>query len=596
MNDELLLQKFIEKCVDPADTRISPGKISQARLVAKWSNEDFYEVLLNLQLVSLSELNEILQMASGYPAADPLTESYKRRFPQVVLDKISKKAAVAHKVFPMQIARGELHLVMANPTDEKISQSLEKMAGLPIVRYVCHPKIIMKAVVRYYNLLDERSFENLINDALDEVGGKKKIEIQPSIWTEPLSQALNREIRLFPSDDISARPKEGEVATSMIVSRIIDKAIQAGASDIHLEPFENILKVRFRKEGILSSQWYIPNKLRKNVINRIKVLAGLDLTSYKRPQDGSISYENVLPVGVDIRVSVVPAMRGERVVLRLLDRYRGLLSPAVLGFDEDHLKIFNAKIKTPYGLILITGPTGSGKTTTIYAGLQMLNTESKCIITIEDPVEYDLKGINQIQINKKIDLDFSNAFRSILRQNPDVILLGEIRDNETAKVAVNASSTGHLVFSTLHTNDSVSAFPRLTGMGADPLVLAGTTQLVISQRLVRRLCPDCKKEIEVDEKLINEFVGEKKYTRGIRYFSNVGCPICEDTGYLGRIGIFEMLVPDVETQHLIINGAPSTELSKYAISKGTRSLKQDGMLKVKAGYISIYELIRVTGL
>ena len=592
MNDLQLQEKFIEHCISTKTGFIKPHKMRQAQLISEWSKKPIFDVLMELQLISQAGINEALSETTGYPVFDPLTEAYLTQYSKEVLGKISHKMAVEHRAFPFKLENGKLHMVLANPTDETAVAALEKMAGYQIVRYVCYSKHILRAVVRYYNVVSDKSFENLVHDALDEISGRKKFKAPPSIWTEPLSEALRREIRLFPATSVELA--EGEVSITLLVQKIINNAIYLGASDIHFEPFEDVIKVRFRKDGMLFAQWYVPNDLRVNLFNRLKVMSGMDLTVSKRPQDGYISYENLLPVGVDIRASIIPAMHGERAVLRLLDKAKGLLDPTRLGFEQDNHELFQRKIRSPHGLILMTGPTGSGKTTTIYAALSKLNSENRSIITIEDPVEYELQGINQIQVDPRFDMTFTQSFRAVLRQNPDVILLGEIRDPESAQVAVHASSTGHLVFSTLHTNDAANAIPRLISMGCDPYVLADALKLVVGQRLVRRLCESCQTPDNLDEQRLAELGFDAEDVPEGEYFRAVGCAHCNGMGYMGRFGVFELLVPDYIIQEMTVNRAPGTMIHKHAVDQGMLTMRGAAMIKAQRGQTSLDEVIRLT--
>jgi type II secretory ATPase GspE/PulE/Tfp pilus assembly ATPase PilB-like protein len=593
MDTTRLQEEFIRHCVAPERDLIKSHKMSQARLIAEWTGQEIYEVLMDLQLMNLEEINAALAAVTGVPAVDPLTESFRTLYAKKTLSLVSHRIALEQRVFPLWVQNGRLHLVMANPTDDELVRAVEKMAHYPVQRHVCLGKNILRAVVRYYNLSQDKSFEAMIRDALDEIKGKKKVEPLPSIWSEPLGQALTREIRVFPAAARDAAPRDSEVGIAQIVQRIIDNAIFLGASDIHFEPFENVIKVRFRKDGILFSQWFVPNELRTHLVNRIKVMSGIDPTISKRPQEGYIAYENVLPVGVDIRVSIVPSFFGERIVLRLLDKHRGLFNPVLLGMSADDLHLFLAKIRSPQGLILMTGPTGSGKTTTIYAALSHLNTEDKCIITIEDPIEYELKGINQIQVDPRFDMGFSDAFKSILRQNPDIVLLGEIRDPESAQVAVNASSTGHLVISTLHTNDASHAVPRLLSMGCDPHVLSNSLQLVVAQRLLRRLCPHCKRPDSLGTDRLRALDLSNDDVQGGSYFAAGGCPACNQLGYLGRIGAFEMLRPDEAIRELILQKQPGLFIFRQARQTGMKTIYEDALRLAAEGITSLDEVIRV---
>lgn len=590
MTYDELAKVFLDHCIK--NNLIPAHKISQAQMIADVSDRDIYELLLDTQLLNIDLLNELLSKITGYPFLDPLYESIHKPYAKETLYTLSHKLAFENMIFPIKIEEGSLHLAMANPTDEQVVRTVEAVAKYPVKRYVCYFKNIMRAVVRFYTYLGGKTFEVIVTDALDEVSGKKKIEAPPSIWNEPIAKAMTREIRLFSGQQDP--PREGEVAISLLVQKIINNAIYLGVSDIHIEPFEEVIKVRFRKDGVLFAQWYIPIRLQSNLVNRLKVMANMDPTAHSKPQGGYISYENIVIVGVDIRASTVPTMYGERFAMRLLDKSRTLLNPADLGLNENELKLFATKIKSPQGLILMTGPTGSGKTTTIYAALDQLNRESSSIITIEDPIEYQMLGISQIQIKPKQELGFAEVFREVLRQDPDVILLGEIRDSDSAKVAVTASSTGHLVFSTLHTNNAASSIPRLISMGTDSFVLSDTLELIIAQRLVRRLCPHCKKEDELHEDRLKELGLDAKELKDGNFFAPQGCKQCNFTGYISRIGVFELLNPNEQIREMIIHKEPSLHIERQAQESGMVNMRQDAMDKARKGIVSLDEVIRVT--
>jgi type II secretory ATPase GspE/PulE/Tfp pilus assembly ATPase PilB-like protein len=592
MTDLELQEKFIEHCV--TEGLVPVHKMAQARIIAESAGRQIYEVLEDIHLLSQNQLNQALSETTGVPPLDPFLESYKTLFSEETLCMISHKLAISKLVFPLWVKDGALHVVMANPTDTATIDAISKMSGFPVEAHVCYFKNVIRAVVRYYSYISGKRFEVIVKDAIDEITGKKTIIAPPSIWVEPLSEALFREVKLFPGN--IEPPKEGEVAINQLVQKIIDNAIYIGASDIHIEPFADVVKVRLRRDGILDSQWYVPNEIKSYLYNRIKVMANLDLTSSNKPQDGHIPYENILPVGVDIRVATVPTEHGERIVLRLLDKNRTLLHPEAIGMEPEDQRLYQKQIQAPQGLVLLTGPTGSGKTTTIYVGLDQLNTDERCIITIEDPVEYELSGVSQVQIDPRQNFGFSNALRAILRQNPDVVLLGEIRDPESAQVAVSASSTGHLVFSTLHTNSAADAVTRLISMDADPFVLSSSLQMIVGQRLVRRLCNKCKQPIIPSQEqavmlgLVQEGLSDETF------HGPVGCDACFGHGYLGRIGVFELLAVDDAVRNMIVSQAPSIRIQQYAVENGMRTMRQDALRKAARGITSLDEVIKRTAL
>jgi len=374
-----------------------------------------------------------------------------------------------------------------------------------------------------------------------------------------------------------------------LVNIILTQALKNRASDIHIEPYQKTIKVRFRVDGILHEVYDLPKRIHPHIVSRIKVMASLDIAEKRLPQDGRMKIR-VAERPVDIRVSIIPMAFGERIVLRLLDKTVSLLGLSDMGMPERELAVFEKLIRKNGGIILVTGPTGSGKTTTLYASLNRINSKEKNIITIEDPIEYELKGVGQIQVNPKTDLTFERGLRSILRHDPDIIMIGEIRDLDTVEIAVQASLTGHLVFSTLHTNDAAGALTRLVDMGVEPFLIASSLLGVLAQRLVRTICSGCKEQYRPEAQTAQEygFTGNDLLSRGR------GCASCMGSGYMGRTGIFELLVIDNEIRRLITSGADSVTIKEAAMRRGMTSLFEDGLRKVKAGVTTLNEVLRVT--
>jgi general secretion pathway protein E len=379
-----------------------------------------------------------------------------------------------------------------------------------------------------------------------------------------------------------------------LVNSLLFQAVKDRASDIHIEPFERVLTVRFRIDGILYDVISPPKRFQPVIISRVKVMAGLDIAEKRLPQDGRIRTK-VAGKDIDVRVSVIPTAFGERVVLRLLDRAATLLGLEELGLAGRNLTRVEKLIHQSHGIILVTGPTGSGKTTTLYAALSTINSTERNIITIEDPIEYQLQGVGQMQVNPKIDLTFANGLRSILRQDPDVIMVGEIRDGETAEIAIQAALTGHLVFSTLHTNDSASAVTRLVEMGTEPFLVSSSVLAVMAQRLLRRVCDGCRRVLKPTADLLAEIGLTPEQTAGrTLYTGGTGCAACKETGYRGRTGIHELLVIDDDVRTLIMKNADASAIRRAATANGMVTLREDGAAKVLAGETTIEEVLRVT--
>lgn len=393
----------------------------------------------------------------------------------------------------------------------------------------------------------------------------------------------------------SIKPKKDMSEVESLVDSIISRAVINLASDIHIEPQEKNVIIRERIDGLLDKSMELPIKLHANLVSRIKILANLNIAEKRHSQDGRFSMM-VKDRKTVIRVSTLPTVHGEKVVLRILDRTNLVLDFAKLGFSEDLINNIESLLAKPYGILFVTGPTGSGKTTSIYSMLQSINSIEKNITSIEDPVEYQLERINQVQINPKIDLTFASVLKNILRQDPDVIMIGEIRDRETADIAIRAALTGHLVISTMHTNDSISAVTRLVDLGIDPFMVSSSLLGVLSQRLVRKLCPKCKKEIKKKEDLNSDHspLSVNFLKDHGKMFSAVGCSNCHNTGFIGREGIYELFIPDYAMKEAIHNNTPVSEIRKKLLDNGWKSLRDDGIEKVKEGVTSLEEIIRST--
>ena len=387
--------------------------------------------------------------------------------------------------------------------------------------------------------------------------------------------------------------EDDEAPIIRLVNSILGQAIKERASDIHIEPFERDILVRFRKDGVLKEIVRAPKKFQASIASRIKIMGNLNIAEKRLPQDGRIRIR-VAGRDVDLRLSTVPTSHGERIVLRILDKSAVLLDLKQLGFLEDNLKTIESLIQRPHGIILVTGPTGSGKTTTLYAALSRINTPDRNILTVEDPVEYQINGIGQMQVNRKIDFTFARGLRAILRQDPDVVLIGEIRDIETAENAIQAALTGHLVLSTLHTNDAPGAFTRLTDMGVEPFLSASSIIAVMGQRLVRKVCSTCRVEYVPLQAEIEELGVDAHTASQHTFYRAVGCADCYESGYRGRSGIHELMVVSDDVRSLVMKNAPATELKRAAMAAGMKTLRMDGAAKVMRGDTTIDEIMRVT--
>lgn len=547
---------------------ITGEQLERILKVQKDNNKDLQKVIIDLGILKKDEMMLALtdEIGEKYVNLSDITID-----PTIVV-LIPEEMARRHQLIAIDKDEKKLTVAMANPLDVFAHDELKIRLGYDIETVLSYGEDIDKALDEVFGVTDE----------WDQVIGKIE-NMQVTVLKEE-----ERE-----STDISAIIESEEAPIISLVNLAILRAVKERASDIHVEPFgEDILKVRYRIDGILHDVMSLPRKLQLAVISRIKIMSDLDIAEKRLPQDGRIQVD----VGgrkINIRVSVLPAVTGESAVLRILDPASILLELDSLGFSPDILPNYLSLIKKPNGIILVTGPTGSGKSTTLYTTLNLLNSTEKKIMTIEDPVEYRLKGISQVQAKPKIGLTFAAGLRSFLRQDPDIMLVGEIRDKETAEIAVQAALTGHIVLSTLHTNDAPSSVIRLIDMGIEPFLISSSVIGVIAQRLVRKICPKCKKEIKITpdiKKILDEF---EINSNEITLYKGEGCPYCKDTGYKGRIAIFELMVMTENIKDLISKNVTTGKLREAAISEGMCQLREDGIKKVCEGLTTIDEVLRV---
>lgn len=487
-----------------------------------------------------------------------------------VLNGISSRFIRENKIIPIELKNNILKVVMVNPEDTATIDALKVATSADVMVYTGDSKVLEEYISRFYGQESQN-----INKIIEDIG-------------ERGFEFLKEE-----EEDIGhLKDLASEAPIIKLVNLFITRAVESRASDIHIEPFEDELKVRYRIDGVLHDIESTPKRLQAAIVSRIKIMAKLNIAERRLPQDGRIR----LKVGeseIDMRISTIPVLYGESVVMRILHKEGIVIDLDQLGFPSEILNTFNHLIKKPNGIILVTGPTGSGKTTTLYGALDKINSPDKKIITVEDPVEYQLKGVNQIQVKPQIGLNFTNTLRHIVRQDPDIILIGEIRDLETAEIAIQSALTGHLVFSTLHTNDAPSAITRLLDMGVENFLLSSTVRGILAQRLVRVICPPCK---ELDSSIVVDKEELKLLGIGsdISLYRGKGCEKCAFTGYYGRTGIFELLLIDDDIRKLILKNADSNQIRELAKKHGMRTLLEDGAEKIKAGITTFSEVLRVT--
>ncbi len=513
----------------------------------------------------VTEENFLQQLAKSL--GWPFLELSRLDVPQEARLKISTKVAFQYSVLPTRFDKGELQVAISNPFDAAMMNAVRFNAGAP-VQFGLAPRIeIEKALKKYYGVGAE---------TLDEMSKDEPID-------------------LLVSEDKEITEGDQEASVIKFVNQIIWEAFKDRATDIHFEPAEDELRIRYRIDGILH-QTPMPPQLKRYqaaLISRIKVMSGMNIAEKRLPQDGRINVR-IKGEEIDIRVSTVPTVYGESVSLRLLTRGKIFLSLDKLGFSQLEENAIREIILKPHGIFLVTGPTGSGKSTSLYAFLSSINSVHKRIITIEEPVEYELKGINQIAVRSDIGLTFAMGLRHILRQDPNVIMVGEIRDLETAEIAIRAALTGHLVFSTLHTNDAPSAFTRLIDMGIEPFLVASSVEAVMAQRLVRNICQHCKTEQKVERDYLAKIGFPAADVATAKFWRGAGCEQCRQLGYQGRQGIYELLILNEAIRPLILNRAPASTIAQRAMEQGMRTLRTDGWNKVKAGRTTIEEVLRVT--
>jgi len=539
---------------------IPQATLAQSLTIAQKNKIPLGEVLLDKDLITDSNLGRIIADISSYKFIFVSDISIPDEVLRIVPEIVSRK----NKIVAFKKDKDGLHLAMADPTNIQIRTFLEKKLGIPTVAYFSTDRDISLALASYAKDF-VAAFDTIIGENIEKAKGALKAE-------PPIIK---------------------------IVDTIISYAYQNKSSDIHIEPGKTYSLVRFRIDGILHDIVRLPLELHPRIVTRIKVLSKLRTDEHQAAQDGKLQIE-IDEEDVDVRVSIVPITEGEKIVMRLLSARSRRISLTELGFSESDLDKVKKAYSKPYGWVLSTGPTGSGKTTTMYAILKLLNSRDVNIMTIEDPVEYEIEGINQIQVNAKTNLTFAEGLRSVVRQDPNIILVGEIRDEDTASIAVNAAMTGHLVLSTLHTNDAATTIPRLLDMKVEPFLIASSVNVIIAQRLVRRIHTSCRVSQEIDKSTLSKFIGEviasdiSNTISTIRTYKGKGCKLCYNTGYEGRIGIYEVLTVDDEIRQAIIGRSDATTIQKIAIKNGMKTMIRDGLEKTLRGVTTIDEVIRVT--
>ncbi len=613
------------------------------------------EILVRENLITSQQLRETLEyqranggrlgsnlVKLGHVSDDVVTAVLSRQYgvPSINLDLfqiekdviklISEEVSLKYMVLPISKVGATLTMAMADPTNVFAMDDIKFMTGLNVEPVIASETSIQLAIAKYYTGSSEIDIFDAAFSVESEkisaangkksngngnLNGKKKSSsgfaaVGERLNDSDLDVSLDRfefgghegeDFEVIEDNDeidLAALARASEDAPVVrLVNVLMVDSLRRGASDIHVEPYERDFRIRFRIDGVLYDVMHPPMKIRDPLISRLKIMAKLDISEKRLPQDGRIKIKVKIDNRsreLDFRVSTLPTLFGEKVVLRLLDKDKLMLDMTKLGFEQESLDKFKRAIANPYGMVLVTGPTGSGKTNTLYSALQALNTSETNIMTAEDPVEFNLQGINQVQMKEQIGLNFAAALRSFLRQDPNIVLVGEIRDFETAEIAIKAALTGHLVLSTLHTNDAPSTISRLVNMGIEPFLVATSVNIIQAQRLIRRICSECKEDIHLPPEGLVEIGFSKEEAASLKIYKGKGCSNCNNTGYKGRVGLYEVMEINDELRELIIIGASAMELRRKAIDLGMITLRESGLCKIREGITTIEEVVKET--
>jgi type IV pilus assembly protein PilB len=551
---------------------LTSDQAQKAAAEQRRSNERLGTVLKRLGFLGDEDLLDFLSRKYGIPVIN----LQRVEVTEEIVKLVRKEIAGKYQVFPVRKVGNTLTLALSDPTVVLAIDDVQFATGLHVIPVLASESAIKEAIDKHY--VDSAA-------KLDEI-----LQKEQSVGVD----ALELVDRSASKVDISEIGEEaGEAPVIRFVNLILADAIRKRASDIHLEPYEKAFRVRYRIDGVLHDVMAPPKQMEAAILSRVKIMANMDIAERRLPQDGRISVK-FSSKEVDLRVSSLPTIFGEKIVMRILDKSGVVLDLQKLGFEEEDLEHFQRVIQTPYGMILVTGPTGSGKSTTLYAAVSTINSSEINILTAEDPVEYNLPGVNQVHVRDDIGMSFTAALRAFLRQDPDVILVGEMRDTETASIAIRAALTGHLVFSTLHTNDAPSTVTRLLDMGIVPFLVSSSILMVVAQRLCRRICVECREQVELPLSVLLDVGFKPEEAESVKVYKGVGCSACANTGYRGRMAIHEILYINPELQEGIVKQRPANELKEIAIKHGMRTLRQAGLRKVAMGMTTLDEIIRVT--
>jgi type IV pilus assembly protein PilB len=566
------------------DNLITPQQLKEALDYQRINGGRLASTLVKLGMLSDEEVTAMLSRQYGVSSVN--LDLFEVDPAAVAL--VPQETAERYSVLPLSRVGATLTLAMVDPTNVFAIDDIKFMTGLSVEPVVVSETALNNAIAKYYGTSRELELARVMEDLVAETTNQTDYGLDVDVESIEDQQEIDLENLERMSED---------APVVKLVNVILVDALRRGASDIHVEPYEKEFRVRFRMDGVLYNIMSPPLKMRDALTSRLKIMARLDIAEKRLPQDGRIKIRVRLEGRsreLDFRVSTLPTIFGEKMVLRLLDKENLRLDMTQLGFEPESLEKFKRNIARPYGMVLVTGPTGSGKTSTLYSALQSLNTIDTNIMTAEDPVEFNLPGINQVQMKESIGLNFAAALRSFLRQDPNIILVGEIRDFETAEIAVKAALTGHMVLSTLHTNDAPSTISRLMNMGIEPFLVATSVNLIQAQRLVRKICKECKADFNAPVEALIDVGFSASASKDIKTFKGTGCNACNNTGYKGRIGLYEVMEVSDDLRELILVGASGLELRRKAIEEGMLTLRQSGLEKIRAGMTTVEEVVRET--
>lgn len=548
---------------------VSAENLKRAQELQRQNGKKLIRILLEEGILAEKDLVALLSAELDIPV---LSLGMYKISPNAV-ELVPRKIAERFEIMPVARISNVVTIAMSDPLDVFAIDDLKEITKCNVRPVISTSKDIQVAIDSYYT--EETKFDELVEDFDPDT-----VEVVNDLQT----QEVAAEGSAYAAD---------QAPVIRMVNLILQEAIRNRASDIHFEPYEDRLRIRFRIDGVLREAFVPPREMYNAILTRLKIVSDLDITEKRLPQDGRFKarFESR---EIDFRVSLLPTYFGEKAVLRVLDKTNVRAGLHHLGFTPDSVKKFQEAIKRPYGMALVTGPTGSGKSTTLYAILNEFNTKERNIMTVEDPIEYQVEGITQTQVNPDIGLTFANGLRSLLRQSPDIILVGEIRDSETADIAIKSALTGHLVFSTLHTNNAAGAIARLVDMGVEPFLVSASLVVITAQRLMRKICPNCKVACEIDRETLERFPASQEWVKNAVPYRGAGCNLCRNTGYHGRIATMEVLVVDQDLQQLIVENRPTGEIEALARKKGMRSLYEDALISFQTGQTTLEEVLRIT--